>query len=455
MNIVIVGCGNVGYTLAEQLNKEGHEITLIDTDVERLQSVVDTLDIQGIVGNGVGYGVLKEAGVDNADLLIAVTNEDEINMLSCLMAKKTGDCKTIARVRNPQYYEDIKYIKEELGLSMYVNPEREAAMEMARLIQIPSAIEVDTFDKSRINMIKFKIPEGSLLDGMAVYQIRTRVNKDMLVCIVQRGDEVVIPSGSFMLKSGDIISFTTPMRNVYKVFKKVGVKARHIKNVMIAGGGKISFYLAEMLIKNKINVKIIEKDKAKCEELSELLPEAMIICGNVSDQSLLYEEGIASTDAFVSVTNTDEENIMLSLYVNSVSDAKLITKIKNITFEDVVHQLNIGSVVDPKSIIAESIIRYVRALQNSYGSNVETLYRLIDKRVEALEFNVNNSQDVDKITGKAIMDMQLKNEVLICSINRGDRTFIPGGNDTIELGDRVIVVTANLGLSDISDILDD
>lgn len=455
MNIIIVGCGNVGYVLSEALSREGHEITLIDTDTERLRFVADTLDIQGVGGNGISYDVLMEAGIDNADLFIAVTNEDEVNMLGCLMAKKIGNCKTIARVRNPQYYEDIKHIKEELGLSMYVNPEREAAKEMARLIQIPSAIDVDIFDKSRINMIRFKVLENSMLDGMAICDIRSKVSANMLVCIVQRKDSVVIPNGLFVLQAGDIISFVTPMNDVYSVFKKTGVKARNIKNVMIAGGGRISYYLALLLQRAKIKVKIIEKDRQRCEELSECLPEAMIICGNANNQSLLFEEGINNTDAFVSVTDMDEENIMLSLYVNKISDAKVITKIKKVTFEEIVQDLNLGSIVDPKNIIAEGIIRYVRALQNSFGSNVETLYRLIDNKVEALEFSVNNTYDINKLVGKPLMNINLKENLLVCSIKRGDKTFIPDGRDTIELGDRVIIVTTNLGLNDIKDILKD
>ena len=446
MNIIIVGCGNVGYILAEQLSKEGHEITLIDTKAERLKYVVDTLDIQGVAGNGISYETLIEAGIKDTDLLIAVTDEDEVNMLGCLMAKKLGNCKTIARVRNPQYYEDIKYIKDELGLSMYVNPEREAAQEMARLIQIPSAIDVDNFDKSRINMIKFKIQQGSILDGTSIFEVKPKLG-------VQRNDEVFIPNGNFVLQAGDFISFVTPMREVYSVFKKAGVKIRHIKSVMIAGGGRISYYLASLLIKAKIKVKIIEENRKRCEELSEILPEAVVICGNVTNQSLLDEEGISKTDAFVSVTDVDEENIMLSLYVNKISEAKVITKIKKVTFEEVVQDLNIGSIIDPKKIIAESILRYVRALQNSFGSNVETLYRLIDNKVEALEFNVNSNDE--RLIGKPLMDIKLKDNLLVCSIKRKDKTFMPSGRDTIELGDKVIIVTTNLGLNDINEILRD
>lgn len=453
MNIIVAGCGNVGYTLAEQLNSEGHEITLIDTDAERLQFVVDTLDIQGVAGDGTSYYTLMDAGIEDADLFIAVTNEDEINMLGCLMAKKLGNCKTIARVRNPQYYEDIKYIKEELGLSMYVNPEREAAYEMSRLIQIPSALDVDSFDKDRINMIKFIVPDDSILNGMAVMDIRSKINSNMLVCIVQRGNEITIPNGTFILNAGDKLSFIAASKDIYGIFKKTGVKARKIKNVIIAGGGRISFYLAKVLIKAKMKVKIIERNKARCEELSERLPEAIIICGDVTNEQLLLEEGIKNTDAFASITEMDEENIMLSLYTNKVSNAKVITKIKKVAFEEVVQDLNIGSVVNPKNIVAENIISYVRALKNSLGSNVETLYKLNDNRVEALEFKVSDHNS--RLTDKSLMTLKLKKNLLICAIRRGSNSFIPEGKDVIEPGDRVIVVTTNLGLNDINDILDD
>jgi trk system potassium uptake protein TrkA len=299
-------------------------------------------------------------------------------------------------------------------------------------------------------MIKFKIPEGSALDGIEVRELKVK-SGNVLVCIVQRGNEIVIPNGLFVLRAGDIISFMAPMREVYGVFKKAGVKARNIRSVIIAGGGRISYYLAQLLIKDRISVKLIERDKERCEELSELLPEAMIICGNATNQELLLEEGIKSTDAFVSVTDTDEENIMLSLYVGKMSDAKIITKIKKVTFEEIVKELNVGSIVDPKNIIAESIVSYVRALQNSFGSNVETVYKLTDRRVEAVEFSIN--REVDGLTGKQLKDIELKENMLVCSIKRGEKTFVPEGKDIVELGDRVIVVTTHLGLSDIKEIL--
>lgn len=452
MKIIVLGCGNVGYVLAEQLNAEGHEITLVDKNAEQISYVVDTLDIQGIAGNGFSSETLYEAGIEDADLLIAATNEDEINLLSCLLANNLGKhCNTIARVRNPLYYTDINYIKDALSLSMYINPELAAAQEMARLIQVPSALDIDSFDKSNINMIKFKITDNSVLDNMVISDIRLRFNVNMLVCMVQRDGKSFIPNGSSILHSGDIISFVAPIVDLYSIFKNLGMGSRRIKNVMIAGGGRITYYLAQILIKSKINVKIIEKDKARCEELSEQLPEAIVIYGSATNQSLLDEEGVSTTDAFVSVTDMDEENIMLSLYVSKNSDAKVITKIKKVTFEDVVSELDLGSIVNPKNIVAESISSYVRGLQNSYGSNVETLYRLNDD-VEAVEFVIKDKRE-DKLIGIPLMELNLKNNLLICAIKRGYKTFIPGGRDTIEVGDRVIIVTTNANLRDISDIV--
>ncbi len=453
MNIIIAGCGNVGYTLAEQLSSEGHEITLIDKSPERIQYVGDTLDVQSVSGSASNYDTLLEAGIERADLFIAVTDGDEINMLSCLMANKAGGCQTVARVRSPQYYEDIKHIKEELGLTMYVNPEKEAAYEISRLIQIPSALNVDSFDRGRINMIKFKIPKGTALDGMPVWDIRAKINANMLICVVRRDGKSTIPGGPVILRAEDEVSFITTNKNIYGIFKRMGITSKSISSVMIAGGGRISYYLASLLLKAKMKVKIIEKSMERCEELSELLPDAMIINGNAANKQLLMEEGINNTDAFVSLTERDEDNIILSLYASRSTKAKVITKVKKLTFEDIVRNLEIGAIVDPKSLVAEHILQFVRALKNSYGSNVETLYRLEDNTVEALEFNV--SANNKRIAGKSIMSLNLKRDMLICAIKRGDRSFIPEGRDTIEIGDRVIVVTTNLGLNDIGDILED
>lgn len=453
MNIIIAGCGKVGYVMAEQLNKEGHEITIVDSNTQKLEQTLGELDIQGIAGNASSYRTLSEAGIKKADLLIAVTDRDETNLLSCLIARKAGNCRTIARVRGHEYYEEINFIKDELGLSMHVNPEREAAREIARLVQVPSATELDVFSGGRVNMIGLTVKEDSLLNGMKISDVRSKVNENILVCILERSGEMFIPNGLDVIQKDDKISVVVPISELSRVFQKIGMTSKPIKNVMIAGGGTIAYYLTDLLKKARANVKIIERDRARCELLSELLPHASIICGDATKQELLYEEGITTTDAFVSLTNMDEENIMLSLFANEVSDAKLITKVNKITFDNVIKSLPIGSVISPKNIIAERIIRYVRSVQNSIGSGVASLFR-INKNVEALEFNVKDTPKNKGILNKPIMDLKLKDDLIICAINRKGKVFSPAGPDTIQVGDTVIVVTTNMGLDDIGQILE-
>lgn len=452
MRIIIVGCGKVGYALAEQLGNENHEITMIDVDAKKLQDAIGILDVSGVVGNGTSYHTQEEAGIEEADLLIAVTDRDEINLLSCLMARKAGRCQTIARVRNPEYYEEIRFIKEELGLSMAVNPERAAAQEIARLIHFPSAIEVDTFAKGRVNLLRVEIPKGSVLNHLRLMDFSSKISRDILICIVERGEEVIIPNGSFELREGDMISFIVPIEEALQFFHKIGIHARVIKNVLIAGGGTISYYLAQQLVKAKVQVKIIEKDEERCALLSEQLPKVMIINGDATDQQLLLEEGIRQADAMASLTDLDEENIMLSLYAHSVSSAKTMTKINKINFEEVIRELPIGSIICPKNITSEYIIRYVRSMQNSYGSNVETLYRMAGSRVEALEFLVGEKS---KVTNTPLAELELKDNLLVCCITRNGEVMTPGGKDQILPGDGVIVVTTHKGLSGINDIIRD
>lgn len=450
MNIIIVGSGKVGSTLARHLNEEGHEITVIDSDEEKIRDISSEMDIYCVLGNGTSYRTQKEAGVEKADLLISVANQDEVNLLSCLIAKKAGNCQTIARVRNPEYYEEIGYLREELGLSMSINPEWEAAAEMARLIQYPSALSAETF-RSRLSLLHIVIPEKSILDGMSVADFAVKISRRILVCIVKRGKEIVIPRGDFVLSSGDEISVSLPIREATPFFKKIGVPANPIKSVMIAGGGMIPFYLAKQLQDTGVEVKIIEEDKKRCEELSEALPKAMIIQGEAIDKELLLEEGIEDIDALAAMTNLDEENIMLSLYAKRVSKAKTMTKIDKIEFPEVVNDLGIDSLIVPKIITASSIIRYVRAMQNSVGSNVQTLYRLMNGKVEALEFIIS---DTARVVGKPLSELKIRRNVLICSIYRKGKMIIPSGSDILQSGDSVIIVTTELGLGDMDDILE-
>ena len=451
MKIIIVGCGKVGTTLAEQLNRENHDITLIDTNEEAIQNISDSADVMGVTGNGAVYQVQMEAGIQDADLLIATTNSDELNMLCCLIAKKAGNCHTIARIRNPEYSSEIRYIREELNLSLAINPELAAAREIARLLRFPSAIKIEPFAKGRIELLKFLIPEHSLLNDMRVMDVVNRLKSNVLICVVERGNDVVIPDGNFVMKKGDKISFIASHQESADFFKKAGVDNNIVKSAMFVGGGKLTHYLCRLLEDTKIKIKIIERDEERCRQLSELLPKAMIIHGDGTDEQLLLEEGIRQTEAFASLTGFDEENIMLSLYASSQSKAKLITKVNKIAFENVINSLNLGSLIQPKMLTAEIILQYVRAMQNSMGSsNIETLYKIAADKAEALEFRV---KDGSPVLGIPLEKLKLIDNLLVACINRGGTIITPRGKDTVEAGDTVIVVTTHTGLNDLTDIL--
>lgn len=451
MKIIIVGCGKVGTTLAEQLNRENHDITLIDTNGEAIQNISDSADVMGVTGNGAVYQVQMEAGIQDADLLIATTNSDELNMLCCLIAKKAGNCHTIARIRNPEYSSEIRYIREELNLSLAINPELAAAREIARLLRFPSAIKIEPFAKGRIELLKFLIPEHSLLNDMRVMDVVNRLKSNVLICVVERGNDVVIPDGNFVMKKGDKISFIASHQGSADFFKKAGVDNNIVKSAMFVGGGKLTHYLCRLLEDTKIKIKIIERDEERCRQLSELLPKAMIIHGDGTDEQLLLEEGIRQTEAFASLTGFDEENIMLSLYASSQSKAKLITKVNKIAFENVINSLNLGSLIQPKMLTAEIILQYVRAMQNSMGSsNIETLYKIAADKAEALEFRVKEGSP---ILGIPLEKLKLIDNLLVACINRGGTIITPRGKDTVEAGDTVIVVTTHTGSNDLTDIL--
>ncbi len=450
MHIIIVGCGNVGSTIVEKLSKEGHNITVIDTKSEAIKNITINYDVMGYVGNGAGYSIQKEAGIEEADLMIAVTDSDELNLLCCLIAKKAGGCHTIARVRNPVYSREISFIKEELGLSMVINPEDAAAMEIARILKFPSAIKIDTFAKGRVELVKYRIEEGSVLCDQALKNISSKLKCDVLVCTVERGEDVYIPDGNFILRAKDEISVVGTVKNGMLFFKKLGVPRARAKNAFIVGGEETAYYLAKQLISIGISVKIVEKDRARCEELSELLPQATLIYGDGTDKDLLMEEGLPQAESFVALTNFDEENIMLSLYVKSISKAKLITKVHRISYDELIGGMELGSIIYPKYITAESIVKHVRALHNSIGSNIETLYRMNNDRVEALEFIVKEDSPV---VGIPLLEQNLKPNILICCINHKGNIITPGGQSKISVGDTVVIVTTTTGLHDIKDIL--
>lgn len=450
LNIIIVGCGKVGSTLTERLYAEGHDITVIDKNPNAIQALTDAYDVMGIVGNGASYSTQMEAGVENADLIIAVTDSDELNLLCCTVAQRVTNCDAIARVRNPDYSEEIGYLREKLGLSLVLNPELEAANEIARILCLPTALSVSPFARGRAEIIRFKLPGDNMLCGKRLMDMGALV-KNIRFCAIERGENVYIPDGHFALEAGDTVSFVSTAKNAVSFFEKCGLKTHRVRNAIIIGGGKSAYYLGRQLIPMGIEVKIIEKDKNRCLELENLLPDAVIINGDGSDEELLKEEGINSCESFIPLTGLDEENILMTLYARDQSDAKVITKINRINFRNVISSLDLGSVVYPKYITAEAIIAYVRAKKNSLGSSIETLYHMFDNRVEAIEFNVG--EEVEGLTNVPLKDLKSKDELILGYINRGGHSIIPGGLDCIEKGDNVVIVTKHTGFHDLSDIL--
>ena len=366
------------------------------------------------------------------------------------MPKKGGSRHTIARVRNPSYSHELDFIRQQTGISAIINPEMSAAMEISRLLRFPGASKIDTFAGGRVQLIKFALTQAHGLDGMPIRDIPARMGCDILVCAVERGKTVTIPDGSFVLRSGDLVTFLATPDKAQQFFTRLGIPVAPVKNAMIVGGGAIAFYLSQYLLENRIKVRIIERDLARCDYLAEELPAAQILCEDGSNRSFLLSEGLASAEAFVALTNMDEENILLSLFASNHSDAKRVTKINRLEFDEILNSFDLGSVIYPKYMTCDFIVQYVRALQNEAGSNIKTLYRILDDRVEALEFTVH---EVSPATGVPLSELHLKPNLLLCCITRGDQIIIPRGGDTIQLGDTVIVVTLQHGLHDLRDIV--
>ncbi|MDO4633744.1 MAG: Trk system potassium transporter TrkA [Eubacteriales bacterium] len=451
MQIIIVGCGKVGATLVEQLSQEErNDITVIDTNAEKVRHVTEEHDVMGFIGNGVSYELLLEAGVEKADLLIAVTGSDEKNLLCCLFAKKAGNCQTIARVRKPDYNQELYYIKEELGLAMIVNPELAAAMEIARVLRLPAAISVESFAKGRVEILKLKVKEDSILCNMAVSDISSTLGSNILVCVVERDGNALIPSGDFVIREKDVISIIGTAKETVKFFRKLNMLTNPVKNLMIVGGGNISYYLTKVMTATGVNVVVVENDPARCEQLTEMLPEATIVLGDGADESTLIEEGLEQMDSFAALTGIDEENILLSLYAKSKTDIKTITKINRINFSEVIENLDLDTMVYPKRITAEHIVRYARAMANSLGSNVETMHRIAGDKVEALEFIVHPNC---MLVNRPLSEISFRDGVLVASIHRKGKIIIPRGNDTLQVGDTVVIVTTITGMTDLEGVL--
>lgn len=451
MKVIVIGDGKVGRTIVEQVCQEGHEVVVVDTNYESIEQAIDKYDVMGIVGNGASYDILKSAGADKANIVIAATSSDETNILSCLIAKKLGAKSTIARVRSYDYINQINIIKKDLGITMTFNPEYEASMEIMKIINFPEAIRVDSFAKGNVDLVELYLPEDSPLIGKSLIEIYQKYQVKVLVCAVQRNDEVFIPTGGFIFNSKDKIHITAKRSDLKRFLKKLGLIEDKIESVMLIGGGKLSLYLGKELLKNKYEVKIIEQDYKRCVELSELLPQATIIHGDGTDQQVLEEEGIKTTDAVVCLTSTDEENIILSMYAYKQKVHKIITKINRPSFVGLMETISMASVISPKEIVASKIISYLRGKNNARGSNVVTLHKLVNNKVEALEFV---AKDDKRLVNICLKDLRLKSNILIAGIIREGKAIIPNGDDMILVNDNVIVVTTNQFLDDLNDILE-
>ena len=450
MKILVIGDGKVGQAIIQHTCQEGHEITIIDNDPKVVEDIVNLCDVIGYVGNGASYDVQKQADVEKMDLVIAVTPSDETNILSCIVAKKLGAKSTIARVRNYDYNKQINLLMDNLGIDMTINPELEAANEIFRILNFPQAIKVDTFAKGNVDLVEYVIPENSPLIGESLMNLHFKYQVKVLISAVQRGEEVFIPTGSFTFKAKDRIHITSSVNNVRLFLSKLGLNEVKIRNILIIGGGKIALYLGEKLIQSKYKVKIIENDLQRCKELSDLLPQASIIYGDGTDQQLLEEEGLASTDAVICLTGMDEENIIISLYANKMKVDKIIAKVNNSSFAQLLETVDVASIVTPKELISHRVVRFIRASNNSRGSEVITLYKLVNNRVEALEFLAKAGS---KVLNIKLKDLKVKDKILIAGIIRNNEVIIPSGDDMILENDSVIVVTTNQFLDELTDIL--
>lgn len=450
MKIVIVGDGKVGSALTVQLSKEGHDVVVIDSNKMVLQEAQQFLDISVVHGNGAALKVQKMANVNNSDLLIAATSADETNLLCCIMARKLGCRHTIARVRNPEYYTQLFSLKDELGLNLMINPEYSTAHEIFRLLQFPSFLKRDSFAKGRVEIVEVELREGNLLVGASLSELPKLVKVKVLVCAVERGGEVFIPDGSFTLEQGDRLSFTASSSDLAKLIRNLGLTQKKVRDVMIIGGSRIAFYLAENLIRTGVSVKLIEIDENRCKELADMLPKATIIHADGSDKGVLDSEGLGQTDAVVTLTDIDEENLIISMYANYIGTYKVITKINRTEFSDVLSGKGIDCVVSLKDLCCSDIVRYVRAMGNSKADSVITLHHIVRDKVEALEFRADKQLPQ---LGKKLSQVHLRPNTLIACLTRRGRIIIPQGSDTIEKDDTVIVVApADQSINNLNDI---
>ncbi len=454
MNIIIVGDGKVGAALATQMSAEGHDVTIIDPNPQVLSDSAEHLDIMAVIGNGASMATLRSAGVEKADVLIAATSRDELNLLTCLTAKKLGAKRTIARVRNPEYSDQLVSMQEELGLSMTVNPEQAAAHEAYQLLQFPSFLKRDSFARGRVEIVSIPVGKDSKLVGIPLFKLYEIARVNVLVCAVQREDGVHIPSGSFTLQEGDTIFVTAGIQDLALLVKNLGLVEKRIRSLMIIGGSRIAFYLAKRCLDSGISVKIIEREHKRCEELAEAIPQATVIEADGSREDILAAEGVRSYDAVITLTGMDEENLVLSMLASHLGVSKVITKINRLEYTDVFRKVGIGSVISPKGLCCANILRYVRAMSTASGiESVITLHPIVDGQAEALEFQVGPDA---RYQGEALKDISLKKGILIASINHKGHTIIPKGDSSFSAGDTIIVVAAGSEtVSDLDDIFAD
>lgn len=450
MQIIVVGCGKVGRSIVAQLSKEDNNVTVIDTNAQIIRNISTNYDVMGIVGNGSSFTILDQADLAHTDMIIAVTERDEVNLLTCVIAKLNNNkIHTVARVRSPQYAGELAKLQKGLDLTMTINPEMEAAKEISRLLNFPSAIEIFSFARNRIDLLRFRVPPISVLVGRSLKAI-SDLTTNLLVCIIERNSNIMVPNGDTVIQQGDVLTIIAMPRDAQSFFKKIGVRTNKCRNVMIVGGGQLSFYLSKLLLNNHANVTIVERDMERCEELVNALPGVTVDCGDGTEKELLEEEHLENMDGFVACTGLDEVNTILSLYAMKHVGRKVVTKVNHVDFGDVIEGLQLDSIVNPKELTAQKIVHYVRAAGNSLESNVETLYKLMNGRVEALEFLLEKRSS---IIGVKLADLNLKPNVLIAGIVRDGRLIIPGGQDAFQVGDTVIVVTTHLGFHEIFNIL--
>lgn len=450
MKIVIVGAGKIGEMLCKDLSTEGNDITLIEENSKILDRILSSSDIMGLVGNGADCEILKEAYINNTDIFIAVTHSDEINIISSIMAKKLGAKYTIARVRNPEYSSQMKFMSESLGIDRMINPEAEAAYFIAKNLEFPNALNVESFAGNKVNMVEVLVEKNTYLDGLRLVDFKHKYFSTLLVCIVQRGQEIHIPTGNFILQSGDRIYVTGVQSELSEFYKSLGHKEERIKSVLVIGGGKISYYLTDLLLSKKMNVKIIEINEKKALELSERFEHASVIFGDGTSSQLLEEEGIKEFDSCVSLTGIDEENIIISMYANKMGVKKTVTKVNGISLFNFLELDGLQTIVTPKKLTADNIIKTVRSLIGSQDENIETLYRLADNKVEAIEFKIHKNSPLINVPLK---ELPIKKNVLITYIIRNDGLIFPGGSDILLENDRIIIVTTEKYLNDVNKIL--